>query len=652
MRRYTLSAIAVLAGLVASVGPASAAEPVETAITEWIAKFDGAPDWSARFDDLTYDKETDTAILTGLKVAYTATDLTLSFKPIAIVGYAEAADGTFGVDVLTTDGVKATGDGFDAALTDVRYKSLGNLTDDFEELIDWDPQRPFTSLMRSYARFLDIRLEHASIGSMSMTAENNGEQVLVSYEDIALEDWADGKIASITTGPLTMASAGVAEPFSITGAGTEARKIDYAAMLRIYDPDQYVGGVGDGIWRNAAEFVGYDTIVFDTPEARVTFGKVSMEDFRVRQPERSFNDFFDRAMLTPHVQAEPTPEEMRSIVGSLSSFAFGAMSLEDIAVEGRDGGTGRLGEMRLVDVSAEGIGEFSFNDINVSPPDQGNLIVGRIAFGGIVFPPLQALIEAAEAEQTGEDFDYARLTTRLAFFEASDIDVDVPDRPRVRLDKARLNLGNYVGPIPTVMALEIAGTDLPVEAIEEPKARAIWKALGYDRVRGDFGARLAWNESDESITIEDFRFALEDVGALSLSAVLNGLSREALADLEGLPEALAGLSFVRGTLSLENYDILNRWVDRQAALTGDEPLALRQRIAVMLAEITSDVGNAGFQQQLRQVLEASIMVPGSVTATAMPSTPVPLVALGVLAQSAPASLPDLLGLTIASTSAR
>jgi hypothetical protein len=46
------------------------------------------------------------------------------------------------------------------------------------------------------------------------------------------------------------------------------------------------------------------------------------------------------------------------------------------------------------------------------------------------------------------------------------------------------------------------------------------------------------------------------------------------------------------------------------------------------------------------------MVPGSVTATAMPSTPVPLVALGVLAQSAPASLPDLLGLTIASTSAR
>jgi hypothetical protein len=641
-----------LAGLVASVGPASAAEPVETAITEWIAKFDGAPDWSARFDDLTYDKETDTAILTGLKVAYTVTDLTLSFEPIAIVGYAEAADGTFDVDVLTTDGVKATGDGFDAALTDVRYKSLGNLTDDFEELIDWDPQRPFTSLMRAHARFLDIRLEHASIGSMSMTAENNGEQVLVSYEDIALEDWADGKIASITTGPLTMASAGVAEPFSITGAGTEARKIDYAAMLRIYDPDQYVGGVGDGIWRNAAEFVGYDTIVFDTPEARVTFGKVSMEDFRVRQPERSFNDFFDRAMLTPHVQAEPTPEEMRSIVGSLSSFAFGAMSLEDIAVEGKDGGTGRLGEMRLVDVSAEGIGEFSFNDINVSPPDQGNLIVGRIAFGGIVFPPLQALIEAAEAEQTGEDFDYARLTTRLAFFEASDIDVDVPDRPRVRLDKARLDLGNYVGPIPTVMALEIAGTDLPVEAIEEPMARAMWKALGYDRVRGDFGARLAWNESDESITIEDFRFALEDVGALSLSAVLNGLSREALADLEGLPEALAGLSFVRGTLSLENYDILDRWVDRQAALTGDEPLALRQRIAVMLAEITSDVGNAGFQQQLRQVLEASIMVPGSVTATAMPSTPVPLVALGVLAQSAPASLPDLLGLAIASTSAR
>jgi hypothetical protein len=54
---------------------------------------------------------------------------------------------------------------------------------------------------------------------------------------------------------------------------------------------------------------------------------------------------------------------------------------------------------------------------------------------------------------------------------------------------------------------------------------------------------------------------------------------------------------------------------------------------------------------LRHILEASVMVPGALTATAMPSTPVPLVALGVLAQTAPGSLPDVLGLTIESTSA-
>jgi hypothetical protein len=651
MLRIAAFAFAFSTGLTASFTVAPATKPVETAVADWVAAIDGASGWSANINNVTYDKATDTAVVTGLTIAYAPISLSVSFQPITIVGYAETSDGTFGAETVATDGATATGEGFEASLAGIRYEGVGNLKKDFDRLAAWDPQRPFTSLMQAYARFRDIRLTRAAIDSLSVTTDKRGEQALLKYEDIAIEGWADGEIARITTGALTIAAAGVADPVSITVAGTESRGIGYTALLRIYDPDQYVGGVGDGIWRNAAEFVGYDRIVFDTPEAKVTFGKLRIEDFRVRQPERSFNAFFDRAFLNPQDQNEPTPEELRAIFGYLSSFAIGSMSLQDVAVEAEDGGTGHLGQMRLVDASAERIGEFSLTDIAVSPPDRGNIAIGRLGVGGIVFPPLAAVVEAAEAEEAGRDFDYGRLATQMAFLEGRTIDVNVPDSPRIRLDKARLDLGNYVGPTPTAIALDVAGVDLTAAAIDDPKTRAMWQALGYDHIRGDFGARLAWNESDESVTIDDFRFAVDGVGAMSLSAVLTGLSREALGNIEILQGAFAGLSFVRGTLSLENYDVLDRWIDHQAAMTGGEPAALRRQLAVMLAEITTGVGNADFQEQLRQVLETAVMAPGSITASATPAAPVPLAALGLLAQSAPASLPDLLGLAIESRAA-
>lgn len=650
MSRTGAFVLAFFAGL-SSATVATAAEPVETVINDWIAAIDAAPDWAARFDSLSYDKATDTAIVAGLTIAYAPIGLTLSFRPITIVGYAEAADGRFGAEMVATDGATASGDGFEASLADIRYEGLGNLARDFSELTAWDPQRPFTSLIQAYARFLDIRLARAEIGSMSMTTEGRGEQVVFAYEDIALEDWANGKVARIATGPLTIAASGVAEPFSMTVGGTEARDIDYAALLRLYDPDQYVGGVGDGIWRNAVESVEYDTIVFDTREAKLTFGKLSLADFRVRQPEKTFNVLFDQVLLDQDSQKEPTTEDLRALFGYLSSFAVGIVSVQDIDVEGQDGGAGHLGEMRIADASIDQVGEVSLDHIEVATPDQGKVDIDRIAVGGIVFRSLAALVEAMEAEEAGEDFDYSRLATQLAFFEANAVDIDMPDSPRVKLDKARLDLGNYVGPIPTLMALDVAGADLPATAIEDPGARAMWQAFGYDRIHADLSARLAWNENDESVRVDDFRAAIDGVGALSLDAMLGGLSRAALDNLEGLPAALAGLNFVRGTLSLENYDILDRWIDRQAALSGRDPAALRRQIAAMLAEMSAGIGEVGFRERLRQVIEASVMVPGSITATAVPAAPVPLAALAILAQSAPASLPDLLGLTIETTSA-
>ena len=209
MNRSMIFAVAMAAALTAPATSVTATEPVETAITNWVAAIDAAPDWSATFDSLSYDRGTDTALLSGLTIAYAPTRITANFEPISVVGFVETPGDTFAIDLVATDGATVVGETFEATVADIRYEDLGNLSDNFTELVAWDSQKPFTSLMRAYARVLDIRLGRAEIGSLTMTAEDNGENVILSYEGLTLEDWAGGKIERITTGPFTMAAAGV-----------------------------------------------------------------------------------------------------------------------------------------------------------------------------------------------------------------------------------------------------------------------------------------------------------------------------------------------------------------------------------------------------------------------------------------------------------
>lgn len=651
MSRVTTLTFALSVSLSAAAWPAIAAEPVEEAISGWIEQLDSVQGFTANFASLDYDNTSDAAMLTGLTIEHAPAGIKLSFEPISVSGYSESGDGTFDVDSVSCDGAAIAAEGFTGTMSSIRFEGLGNIPKDFSSGIAWDPQRPFTSLIRVYSRIVDIRLAHGFIGDTSFAVKVEDADMIASYKDVAIDGWADGKIASVTSGPLLIETSTPEGPLTMSVASTSGRDFDFAAMLRVYDPDQYVGGVGDGIWRTAAANFEYNDIRFDGPGAKVTFATVGMENFRIRQPERSFAEFLDQAMLDPHANREPTPDELRALLGYFSAFSFGAMTMRDMAFDADDGSTGKLGGITIRDFSSERIGEFSIDDFAGTKPGEGSVNIGRIAFGGVVFPPLEVLLEAAETEMTGAGFDYTRLAAQLAFFEALGIDVDVPDSPRVKLDKARLDLGNYVGPIPTLLALDVSGADLPVDAIENPNVRSTWQALGYDRVRGDFSAKLAWNEADQSVSIDGVRLAITDVGALSLSAQLVGLTREALGNLDSLPEAMIGMSFVGGALALEDYPILDRWIDQQAAATSVEPTQLRQQIAVLMTQMTANIGNADFRDQLHQVLAASIMIPGSVTATAMPTAPVPLAALAVLAQSAPANLPDILGITIEQSSA-
>jgi hypothetical protein len=619
-------------------------------IAGWVEDLDMASGWSAGYADLDYDQAMDTYVLTGLTIEFTAADIAIAFEPISITGYIEQDDNTFDIETFAIGGAAATGEGFKIEIADFRLDELGDVPMDLDLESTLDPQRPFTSIIELYSRYMDTRLKHGIIGSVSMSTVENGIEVTIDYENFTMDDWANGKLAAATIGAIKMAMPGGRDAMAMTYGGVEMRDLDYAAILRVFDGDQAVGGGADRNWRTAVGLVQYNDIVVDTPESRVAIGTVKLEDLRVRQPEQSIREFFDKAFLDPLANEDPSPEDIRAILGFFSSFSLGLMSVQDINVDAPEGSGGHLQAVTFSDFSSEGLGEFSIDDLFAEHAEEGSFKLGRFAIGGLVFPSLETLLAAAEAEEAGRDFDFSEITAQLGFVEVQDIDLDIPDVPNAQLGKMRLDLGNYVGPIPTSLGLEIIDANLPASAIDDSTMRAMWQSLGYDRILGEFTAKLAWNESDETISVDDFRFSVDDVGAISMEIQLGGLSRRALEDLESLPDAVTEMTLVRGALTVEDYDILDRWVDQQASNSGAAPDEIREQLAVMLSNITASIGESSFQDRLNQVLTASILLPGSVTASATPAAPVPVAALALLAEMAPATLPELLGLSISHNS--
>ena len=464
--KLAMFAFACFASAIVMTGGALATEPVEAMVTGWVAAIDDAPGWTATYGDLIYDPATDTALLSGLEIESVPGGIVIAFEPISIVGYAEQIDGTFSATSVTTNSANITANTAEITASDIRLDNLGILTNDANGRFPSDPQHPFTSLMRIYALVTSISLKHGGIGSISINSMARGETALTTYKGISVDDWAEGKVASMTAGTVTIESETPDGPIKVSIGGAEARDMDFAAIMRVLDPSQYAEGVGDGIWHSALGFAGYNDLAVDGPDAKVTIASISAENFMVRQPVRSIAGYFDKIMLDPDAGEDLTPEEMRDIVGFLSAFSIGRLAVRGIDVDAEDGGQGHLGGMTFSDFSAEGLGEFSLDDIDANAEDAGFAKIGRIAVGDIVFPDLERVIDATEAWEAGEELDYGSLAFelgafKLGFIEVLGIDVETPEVPHYQLGKFRLDLANYVGPIPTLITLKIAGLDVP-----------------------------------------------------------------------------------------------------------------------------------------------------------------------------------------------
>jgi len=414
--------------------------------------------------------------------------------------------------------------------------------------------------------------------------------------------------------------------------------IDLDSLLEVYDPGRYVGGRGDRVWRPAVADATYTGMTIAAPGATVTVGRLALEDQRVRQPPRSFATLFERTDAA-------ALDDPQAILDMLSAFSFGRISMGPVDVDAIGIDRFHLGELSFADVSTDAIGAFAVDDFDAAVGGEVSLKIGRFAVGDLTLPDGSDMVAALAAG----DLDYRAFLPVFGFVEVAGFDLAVAGQPPTRLGRLRLDIGDYIGTVPTAFALDVEDADFATSMVEPTPVRRLAESLGYDRVRLDSAVRIDRDESDDTITVEDFRLAMAGVGRLSGDATFAGPERAAIERAAGLGEVLDATFLEHGTVTFEDDSIVERGLARQAARLKVDPDKFREQFARGLPLMLSFLGDRAFQTEAGPVLQDFVLAPGSLTLAAAPSDPVAVSAILAAARRSPLTLPALLAATVTGT---
>ncbi len=649
------------AGLLLLVQTAAAETPVETAIKGWVASIDAAPDWHAAYKSLTYDAASQQVVIGGLAIGSQVSGVDISFGTIALTGFALSADGGFTASRITADTGTLEAGPFKLAVSDAEVNGFAMPA---LPALAWDARHPFTSFIKAYAPLSRLAMTNGRIASLDLIETNAGVASRIAYDQFRIDRWAGGKIAAITAGPLSMVSPNPDGLIRMKVASFEAHDIDIDAALRVFDPDRYAGGVGDGVWHRVTGLAAYHDFAIAGPGVKLTMTLVSTEDFKLRQPPRSFAGYLDRIIADPNAPTND-PQSARAAADMLSAYGLGRLGISGLDISAVGMGDLHVGGFNMSDLSTDRLSEFAIDDFATSVPFLGSIKLGHFAIGDVALPGADALVQAMLANGatgTNGDGSPVSLAPRPGSVEMSGLEVTAVGAPLGSLDKLHIDLADYVGAVATSISADVGNLVIPVSLLS-PGEQAIFAKLGYDTLRLNYHLDAKWNAADETLNVDHLTVDLKDGGRLSLSMRLAGLSRAEIENPQSLTAALPGLSLKAATLTLKDDSIVGKGLDLLAEKMHAKPETFRQQFASAMPlllslfvlhdpKVTAIVGKSRILAELAPVVKAFVAAPGSsITVSLAPPTPVAFAAISAAADTDPASLIAMLGLTAASSAA-
>jgi len=626
--------------------------------------------------DVTADdgaKDTDPAELTDLNYEFSLHSGTVTITGLAHEdGDFSAASWVYSDDTEFTVSGSVDGEG--------RMKLDGRLTGlvatDYSftmpEIPDEDPDRqasrwlPFlqASLLTSYE---EIKADNTAM-TIEAYAADNGKDVLVvagtmQMDGYRMADARDGQVGEYSIDKVTQTmetldpSSGQMLVQETSQGKTIYNDIDAGAFLDLFDPDvpasdDHVIMIGSG---SAVDYASRQDLGQGL-SMDMTIDRATINEVTVIKRDNDILQIFDDLFA----KKEPAPEQLISGVFQLyRSFGITDARISGLKVKVPTPGPEKvadisIAEMAMTDVSSDGIGEMMLVGLNAPElPDGASLRLDWAAIGDIEFAdytPMRAMISTLMADPDfGEDhpLDVARAFMPLSFgYEIKGLDITTPDTGQVKIGASELSVSTTVSPVPTNIFVRNEGLQVPVSAVDDPEAQALFEALGLQQVVWSDETRLYWDEATLELRLEKFMVDIEGVGRAELSARFANVPKSLFEDPEGQGQmALIVAQFVDASLTFKDAGLASKGVAHVAETQGIPENVFREALVAQAAQATAPIQNEAFTTMVSEAASKFLENPGELKVTLAPAAPVPLAQiLGSMA--APQTLPDLLAVNI------
>lgn len=513
--------------------------------------------------------------------------------------------------------------------------------------VTFDPQRPFSSYAPYVKWLLAFSHESARIGPSIGSVEapeltQTTRQGPIEFGRLAagrLEYYSQGESVSTMKAEKVPEAEDIGE-MSFTIGAQRAEGIDLGPVVRFL-----VGpGADGGRYEPVIERLVADGMSFETGPMSFRMGEVSYDGFAMKPIPEPFLAFVDE-MATGDVPVEEAEMFVR-LIRLYGAFAIERAVLRDLAVEVPDQGGGGLREMRVEELSSDGLGRFAIAGVTVDAPGT-SFALDTFEIADLEFPTVEALLALEHVEETRDVTAAARAMPQLGRLLVEGVRfANTAAKGTLRLDTLRFEQSGFL-PLPTHLLLELAGLSVPLGYVEDPEARARLEALGADPFEAALRFAFDWDEASEALAIGPFDIEIGAVGRLRFQMWLDGVPRIVFENPNAVQTALATLAF-RSTEAFFADDGLTAFTlgtlaEETGQSVADAAAMIADQAEAQLAAILPDRVLA---ENTAAAIRRFLAEPTTIRFTAAPAAPVPVTQILGQATMAAQTLPGLLGVRL------
>lgn len=258
---------------------------------------------------------------------------------------------------------------------------------------------------------------------------------------------------------------------------------------------------------------------------------------------------------------------------------------------------------------------------------------------------------------------------RLLFYEQADLDsfsVKMGDKPVFGLQKLHVD----VTPPEEGKAMEFAGSaekfsgDLSL--VDDPQAKAVIEALGYQNISGSFEMEGSWQPTDGRMGLAQYDITIDDAGTLGLTFDLGGytpafikslqdMQKQMAAAPEGADKSAQGLAmlglmqqlvFYTASVRYDDDSLTTKLLDFFAKQQGLSAADLANQVKALVPFGMAQLNNPELTAQVTTAVSKFLDEPKSIEINAEPAQPVPFALIMAGGMSAPQDLPKTLGVSV------